>query len=284
MAFAIIPLAAAAFPSKAGTLANVGFSGGLEAYHLREIESTGTRLLSETGNRYTMSIFIDSADQLRNTTPLIFHVEASGYFGRVNYDGKSQSIDPVQSNIPLKSNTTYQGGRVEGLLGYQFDLSNSSRAFEFLGGLGTDFWNRHIDSTVTNTGVFVSGIDETYRVYYGKAAFGIRNPLLSSWQNRLRLGIKVPFRIDESIDLKAVGYDNNLKISPGNNYSFFITFSLNPKPTEKKSGVPIINAYYDSYRFNPSKSKTATRNGIPIQVWQPETHIDIIGLQIGYRF
>ena len=81
-----------------------------------------------------------------------------------------------------------------------------------------------------------------------------------------------------------MGYDSDLTLSPGNTFSGFIKLQLEPQSIDNKPGNLVINVYYDSFRFDPSKAKTVTRNGSPVQVWQPETHMDILGLQLGYRF
>jgi hypothetical protein len=264
--------------------ATVGLSGGLEEFRLKEFDSTGARLLSETGNRYVTSAFLDNAGRYDLETRLLYHLDAGIYWGQVNYDGKSQSVYPAQSNLPLMSRTDYQGGRAEAILGYRFKPPNIPHPVEVMGGLGLDVWSRSIHSATTSNGTLVSGIKETYNAYYGKIALGLSNLFPSSWHSHLQLGIKLPFYISEHINLSKVGYDSDLTLSPGNTYSEFIKLALEPQPKDNKSGNVVISIYYDGFRFDPSKAKTATYNGSPVQVWQPETHIDIFGLQIGYRF
>lgn len=279
-----LTMALASSPSVGSPVATVGLSGGLEAFHLKEIDSSGVRLLSETGNRYVTTAFLDNGDKYQPETPLIYHLEASAYWGQVDYDGKSQSIDATQSNLPLMSQTDYRGGRAEALVGYGFSPFTNPRAIEVLGGLGVDSWNRSIHNATTANGTLVSGIEETYTAYYGKVALGLRDLISVSWHSHLQFGIKMPFSISEDINLSQVGYDNDLTISPGNRYSGFVSLLLEPQAEDKKPGNLVINVYYDGFRFDPSKPKTATRNGSSDQVWQPETHIDVFGLQIGYRF
>lgn len=268
----------------AAPVATVGLSGGLEAFRLKEVDSTGTRLLSETGNRYVTTAFLDNGDKYEPAASLLYHLEASAYWGQVDYDGKSQSVDPAQSNLPLMSHTDYQGGRAEALLGYRLRPSSSSRSLEVMGGLGVDSWNRSIHNATASNGTLVSGIKETYNAYYGKIALGLSNLYPSTWHSHLQFGIKMPLSITEDINLSEVGYDNDLTVSPGNTYSGFINLVLEPQPKDNKTGNLVMSVYYDGFRFDPSKAKTVTRNGSPIQVWQPETHIDIFGFQIGYRF
>jgi len=269
---------------KAAPIATVGLSGGLEAFWLKEIDSSGSRLLLETGRRYVTTAFLDDGGKYDPEASIHYHLEASAYWGQVDYDGKSQSVDPTQSNLPLMSKTDYRGGRAEALLGYRIKPMAGPHGLELIGGLGVDGWNRTIHNATASNGTLVSGIEEKYTVYYGKIALGLINLYSSSWHNQLQLGIKMPFNISEEINLSNVGYDNNLTISPGNTYSGFIKLQLEPPSKNKKTGNLVINVYYDGFRFDPSRSKTVTRNGSPVQVWQPETHMDILGFQIGYRF
>jgi len=268
----------------ASPIATVGLSGGIEAFRLKEFDSSGTRLLSETGNLYVTTAFLDDGDKYGLEKSLHYHLEASVYWGQVDYDGISQSIDPSQSNLPLMSQTEYRGGRTEAMLGYRLKTLNSGLTLELIGGLGWDGWNRRIYSAYSSNGTYVSGIEETYNTFYGRLALGLSNLFKSRWHDQLIIGIKAPFNITEDINLTAVGYDNDLTLSPGNHISGFIYYQLEPHPENNKAGNPVIRIYYDGFRFDASKAKTVVRNGSPIQVWQPETHIDVLGLQLGYRF
>jgi hypothetical protein len=261
-----------------------GISGGVESFHLKEIGSTGTRLVSETGNRFVATALFDNYKRYESEIPLLYHLEASVYLGQVNYDGQSQSLDPAQNNLPVRSQTDYQGGRAEALLGYRFNPSVVPRGIELLGGLGVDSWNRRIQDGTASNGTQISGIKETYRAYYGKAAVGFADLFSPTLHSHLLFGIKMPLNINEEVNLSNLGYDNDVSVSPGNTYSGFIYLVLEPQSKNGSPGNMIFSAYYDGFRFDPSKSKTATRNGSSIQIWQPETHIDVFGVQIGYRF
>lgn len=260
-----------------------GLSGGLESFHLKEI-SNGSRLLAESGNRYVITALLDNRDRYDPQTTLLYHLEAASYWGQVDYDGQSQSVDPTQSNLPFNSQTDYQGGRGEALLGYRFMPSLLPRSIEVLGGIGLDTWSRRIKDGTTANGTPVSGIKEVYRAYYGKIALAMSDLFPSSWHNHLQAGLKMPFSINEDVSLRAAGYDSDVSLSPGNSISGFIKLVMESRPDKDKTGNLLISVYYDSFRLDSSPSKTVTLNGNPIQVWQPETHIDIFGVQAGYRF
>jgi hypothetical protein len=261
-----------------------GLSGGLEYFHLKEISSSGSRLLSESGERYVVTAILDNQDRYNLKTPFFYHLEAAAYSGEVNYDGQSQSVSTAQGNQPFRSHTDYEGGRAEAMLGYRVKPSMLPRAIDLLGGVGFDGWSRHIKDGTTANGTVVSGIKENYYVYYGKLALGMTELFPLSWHNHLQAGIKMPFRIDEDVNLRAAGYDNDISLSPGNTYSGFVRLVMEAPPAAGKTGNLLVSFYYDGTRFDHSPSKTVTQNGNPVQVWQPETHIDIFGVQVGYRF
>ena len=259
-------------------------SGGIEVFKLKEIGSSGTRLLSESGNRFVVNAIFDNRDRYDMQSHTLYHLEAGIYLGQVDYDGQSQSIAGPTQNSPFKSKTDYIGGRGEALLGYRFNPTALPVPLDILGGLGTDNWGRHIQDGTTDNGTAVSGITEIYHVYYGKIAAGLTNIFPVSWGNHLQAGLKIPFSISEHVNLQELGYDNDLTLSPGSSYSGFIKLVMEPRPAPGRHGNLLISIYYDGLRFDPSPSKTVGHSGTVVQVLQPETHIDIYGVQIGYRF
>lgn len=263
---------------------SIGLSGGLEVFNLKEFDSSGSRLLSEAGDRYVTTVLLDKSRAYNHEASLLYHLEAAAYWGQVSYDGQTQSLDPAQSNLPVTSDTDYQGGRAEALLGYRFQRSIIPQTIEVAGGLGVDGWSRRIADGTASNGILVSGIHEVYRTYYGKVALGLTHLYPSNWYSHLRLGLKIPFNISEDVGLQNLGYDSDLTVSPGNAYSGFVTLLFEPQANPDKPGNLFFSVYYDGFRFDPSKAKTATHNGSPIPVWQPKTQIDVYGLQIGYRF
>ena len=269
-----------ASPCWADMTTKVGISGGLELF--REKEFVGTAV-KETGNRYIATAFLDNGGKYDINTTLLYHLEASTYLGQIDYNGRTQSSIPSQNNLPLSSKTDYLGGQAEGILGYRFKISGSPHAIELLGGLGIDTWRRDIHDSTASNGTPTSGITESYNVYYGKIALGYSG-MLHNWHSHLIIGFKEPLKIIEHVNLIRAGYDNNVTLHPGNRYSGFIKVEFEPQLKDGKTGNWIISVYYDGYRFDPSDSKPATLNGVSNQTSQPETHIDVYGLQIGYRF
>lgn len=266
------------------TKPSLGFSGGVEHFHEAEFSGSGSRLLSESGGRYLITALLDDKERYNRDVSFFYHIEASAYLGQINYNGRSQSLDPAQNNIPLDSKTNYQGGRTEALVGYRFKPFTIRHPVEVIGGVGFDGWSRRIQDGTAANGTLVSGIQETYRATYGKIALGLTDVIPSTWHNHLQFGLKTPFSITEDVGLRDLGYDNDVSLSPGNTYSGFIKLIMESPPDKDHPGTMLFSVYYDGFRFNPSDSVTAFQNGNPVQVYQPETHIDIIGAQLGYHF
>lgn len=258
-------------------------SGGLEYFHLQELNTGGARLLAETGYRYVIRATLDSAGRYDPVARLLYHLELAGYAGPVDYDGQSQSIDPHQNNLPFSTTTHYQGVRAEAVGGVRLTPETMSRSLDLIGGLGADTWRRQIDSGTTAAGTAVSGVEEIYQVVYAKAGLGMSDLWSGRWHNYLQAGLKLPIKVNEDVNLRAVGYDRNLSLSPGNAYSGFAELTLEA-PADGTCGNLLLSLYYQGLRFDPSPSKLASRGNTVVSVWQPETHIDVFGLQLGYRF
>lgn len=260
-------------------------SGGVEYFHLKELDSNGSRLLAETGTRYAISAALDNASRYDPLTPWLYHAEITAYTGQVDYDGLSQSIDPTENNLPFGTDTNYLGARAEAQLGYQVRPAVLSHALQLIAGLGVDGWRRRIHTGFTANGIQVSGTEEIYRAFYGKAALGIADLWSGGWHNQIQAGVKLPIRIVEDVNLRAVGYDNDLSLSPTNAYSGFARLTLEaPRPRNAAGGNLLLSLYYEGLRFDPSPSKLVSRGDTLVSVWQPETRIDVFGVQVGYRF
>jgi hypothetical protein len=272
-------------PAQAGSAVAPAISGGVEYFHLKELGSNGSRLLAETGARYAISAALDNASRYDRLAPWLYHAEITAYTGQVDYDGVSQSTDPTQNNLPFGTDTNYLGARAEALLGYRVKPAALSHALELIAGLGLDGWRRRIHTGFTANSTRVSGTEEIYRVFYGKAALGLTDLWSGGWHNQLQAGVKLPIRIDEEVHLRAVGYDNDLNLVPANAYSGFARLTLEaPHSPGAGGGNLLLSLYYEGLRFDPSPSKLVSRGDTLVSVWQPATHIDVFGVQVGYRF
>lgn len=270
--------------TQAGALMNdsdLTIQFGVEHFHLEEISGAGKRFLEESGPRYVLSGRF--GNETHPNAVRLYHLEAAAYTGTVDYNGQTQSVDPAKSNIALNSETEYQGGRLEAMLGYRFRPPLFPQGLDTLVGVGLDNWRRHVKGGLDATDTPVSGIEENYRVYYSRFALGIHGPDSSAVRLHLQAGLTLPLTISEDVKLKQLGFDHDTTVSPGNAVSGFVALNLESRPAWLKSDSLLLTLYYDGYRFKRSDSETVTRSGTPYQVSQPKTEIDIFGLQVGCR-
>lgn len=272
--FAHSPGAAA----KGGSLApGIGINLGVEYYAWEEFDQSGTSLLRESGPRGSLSLSIDNVT--RPDAGIVYRVYGHGYYGDVNYDGQTQF------SVPVTSNTRYIGGGVEADGGYRFANVFDTYSFDVTGAAGVDAWQRRIADAQTATGDFVNGSTEDYRIVYvklGVALFHVRH----RWANYVQLGVKRPVDSREVAHIN-LGVANRLTLSPKNQVSFYLRWQIT-RLNNKQERTVSAAFYYESFRFDPSASVTAREqlNGSIQQVsaYQPESHQDVFGLEIGYYF
>jgi len=236
--------------------------GGFERFRWQEFDN-GARLLEESG---TLLAIGATWNNFRRSDPgTLYNLNGRRYLGQVNYDGQACTLSG--SCVPSKTRTNYDGLQGEGLAGYHF---GDQFGFDLLAGVGGDIWLREIKDTATASG----GI-ENYLILYTKLGAGLSiNNEQSAY--RFHLGIKYPFFTYEHAD----GVDGGVDLSPGKRMSGFAKFDAEfGAKNQTHFGLTI---YYDSYRFSTSPREPATIGGIPALVWQPESHMDIIGVQLAY--
>ncbi len=124
------------------------------------------------------------------------------------------------------------------------------------------------------------GGDEDYYAFYAKFGLGYFHEMGQA-RHYLQAGLKYPFYVYE------YGYQvatDNVTLNPKGRVSFFAKYQWEfGSTTHKRWGATL---YYDSYRFSQSDPETDTANGVPTGyiVWQPESHQDVYGLQVGLYF
>jgi len=231
----------------------VELGGGIESYRWEEFADDGSKLLSETGQRF----FIE----LKGTN----HVEQRWwqdfscrlYSGTVDYDGQTMSA------IPITTNVDYNGVRAEIGFNYLTERSKSRLTdgdWLLRFGVGVDSWRRGLQDTTISGGIPVSGYSERYLVSYATVA---GQYLGSGW--RAGLGVMAPYYISEEVSiisgttLHPVG-----QLSPFANVELFV-----------KSRWSVI-LKYDSYRF----AKSDVSGGY----YQPKSSSDILSASVRYHF
>jgi hypothetical protein len=233
---------------------------GIEDFRWREFEG-GARLLEESGARYSLGIGLESPMSPDSLT--VFSAEGKLYFGTVDYDGQACNV-LTGVCVPSVSETDYDGIMAEASVSrrYPKDLGG---AFEVFGAVGIDAWTREIKSTAAATGGW-----EDWTVFYGRVGAGWRTSAYA-----LRAGVKLPLAVNEATDIGA-------DLEPKGRASLFIGFTATLHDSMRQSWA--ISAFYDSYRFAESDRVLVLTNLGLLEVWQPESHQDVLGLHLTGRW
>ena len=263
-----------AFVTAQGTSASdfeKGFTLGVESFHWEEFDG-GDSLLTEEGPRLTVGAFI--GDALTVERGQFFSAQGGLYFGTVDYDGQT-----IETGEPVKTDTEYVGFKAELLTGYRF---GGRVAVDLLGGVGVESWVRSLQDSRLSDGTRVVGYDENYTVFYLKAGPGLA---FGSEANRGRLagGLKYPLITREVVDTSSLGCDGDLELEPKPAASAFLSYD---QRFRLQSGRDLrLGVYYDSYRFDRSDPDYTYCAGIGYAGFvQPESHMDVVGLQLGLGF
>ncbi len=236
---------------------------GVEKFRWQEFNN-GSRILEERGTLFNIGATLST---FRRSDPgTLYNLNGRLYLGQVDYDGQACNI--ISNNcIPSKTHTNYNGLQGEGLAGYHF---GDQFGFDLLGGAGIDNWIREIKDTAT-----AGGAIEDYVIFYAKLGAGL-SINSEQWAYRFHAGIKYPFLTYEHSDAA----DNGVDLTPGKRVSGFAKFDAEfGAKNQPHFGLTI---FYDSYRFGMSPRESVTIQGLPKLMWQPESHMDIIGAQLAY--
>lgn len=249
----------------------VSIAGGVEQFRWREFDTDKRELLEESGQRFSVMLAYDNLRRL-NSGP-VYSLGGKFYLGAVDYDGETQL-----TSIPVQSTTTYFGAQVDALGGYRF--AHRLHGLDLLAGGGLDFWLRSIDDTYVQGLGQVSGADEDYYVFNAKLALGYFHEMGGA-RHYLQAGVKYPFYVYEYA--YQAGADD-VTLHPKGRASLFARYQWEfGSAARTRWGATL---YYDSYRFSQSDVKIDTINGMPTGyiVWQPESHQEVYGLQVGLYF
>jgi hypothetical protein len=244
------------------------FEAGAEVFSWREYEDSGRRLLSENGPRFRLSAAYGNF--LTAPAGLLFDVGVTGQTGDVDYDGQDNSGRSVATT------TRYRGYGVKAQAGYRRPFARAGLAIDVFGALELTGWRREIHSGVNAIGQSVGGFIEDYTVVSGRLGFGLTHPA-GHVPARLAVGLKVPLDIDEDVVVSG----RRVALEPGRRVSAFASWQLSLAPAT--DGTPFgtyLHLYWNAHRFDRSPAR-ATGD---LSVWQPESHMDEIGLALGVKY
>ena len=237
--------------------------GVLESFTWREFDDSGAQLVRESGPLFGIGLaYSHEFENKLKLTP-----KGEFFFGSVDYDGQTQTGEPVTSTVG------YFGLTLEGDLGRKFKVSQSF-SLEPFGGLGLRWWLRDIKNGKTSTGATASGYTEGWTTFYGR--LGVRSVIDYSGGTQLfaEAGLKLPFYNANTAYLSDAGLGPDVTLHPGNSPSSFAEVGM--QINKFKASI-----FYDGMRF--SKSAVVDIGG-GLGVYQPKSTADIYGVKIGASF
>jgi hypothetical protein len=244
------------------TLVSVG--AGPEYFSWKEFDSAGRQVLEEKGYRAAAWLHLD---QVRNA-PILFGYSGKLYGGIVNYDGETLDIPP----IPVTTDTGYFGLQNEGSVTWHYSMP-SGVLFDLKSAIGLDLWRRSIKNPFSNSEQI-----EDYAIYYLKIGPGFSYSFARNQNLWMNVGGKIPVYTFENAHLNMLGFNQNPFLHPGKQPWFYLILGCRMNARWEIAGE------YDSYRFSQSLKEPVTKNGVPFLVYQPESHMDLIGIHASYYF
>ena len=242
----------------------LGLHLGLEHFRWEERDDSG-KLLDETGPRARAAITLDNF--LRPGEGAVYRLEVQGYYGRVDYDGQTQT------GTPLKTDVDYAGGLAEGRIGYRFEIIRGTYGLDLLGGVGFETWERDIREGLLPDGTTVQGYREEYRIGYARFGLGLADLAGPDWFGRLELGARYPLKVEEEISDPI-----NADLNPAREVSLYVSYEVARTP---ESGPSIgVTFYYDSFRLKESPVGSSDIG----PVLQPDSDMDVVGIRLGVFF
>ncbi|MDX1336174.1 MAG: hypothetical protein R3312_10345 [Gammaproteobacteria bacterium] len=251
----------AASYSETGNTGRTSIYLGVQDYYWDERDDPGSliggseQLLEENGLLFELGVTFDNEDARK--AGMIYNIDTRVTTGTVDYDGQTQAGDPASTDVD------YLSWDLEGNFGYRFAAA-SSTFLDLQGGIGYDYWRRELKPTTIssgpNAGTPVSGLTEHYKLLYVRLSGGLFIPG-QSWDNHLRIGLRGPLYIEETIDeLPGLTLEPKMQPSP------FAEWQLVYRDNTERSKYG-LSVYYEETRFDRSDA-VAYGGGY---VWQPES-------------
>lgn len=250
--------------AEANVKANAEFSVqlGVEDFRWREFDA-GNQIVKESGPRLILGL--GARAPLSTSTAIPVAIELSGrlYFGEVDYDG--QACDLFGNCALHRTDVEYAGVTGEALV----VLAQTERdGWEVFAGGEVDTWKRDVQRRGN-----VSGANEDWLVMSVKGGVGWRWAT-DGLRYGARAGARFPFFTDETVL-------DDVELEPDGRFSPFAALWLGPggeRPTWA------VNLYYNSYRFGESDHELVATNLGILEIWQPESKQDTVGLTLSVYF
>jgi len=229
-----------------------------EQFEWREYNRDGGQLLKESGPR----VGLQWERETRHTAAPDWSIRALVYFGDVDYDGQTQLGEPIEST------TEYHGIQADTALRFPVVLSEYAKIIPFAGA-GAHTWMRQLDNT---RGFTETGYDEWWVDMYAQAGLDFR------WQQTrgeffTRVGLRYSFYLRAEYDFVLPDGTDNANVEPGANVAFFGECGF------RANGYS-VSLFAEETTYDQSDTKTYSS----VDVFQPESEQQILGLQLGVVF
>ena len=236
------------------------FGVSVSDFKWAEYSDAGNRLLQETGQIYGMDMDVVSLGRRFG-----WQGGAEAFLGEVDYDGRTWSEVPVQTDV------LYAGGAMygDGVVCFRPVPGLMLKSFA---GLGAKAWLRDLDDTQTAAGVPVQGAEEWWGCVYGRLGVGGNLVFCGDWEVFTSGGVKLPIYAGSEVDFQLSGSDWT-GLEPEMTVSGFGDVGLR----WRQLGIKLS---CDFLRFDRSDSVSAGRYNL----YQPESKADVYKAELFWSF
>ena len=238
----------------------VDFGISVSDFKWSEYSDAGSRVLEETGQIYGLDMDVASLGRRFG-----WQGGAGAFLGEVDYDGRTWSGSPVETDVLYVGGTFYGDGVV-------CFRPASGLVLKSFAGLGVQAWLRDLEDTRTEAGVPVQGAEEWWGCVFGRLGAGFQYGFLSDYELFASGGVKLPIYTRNEVDFHLNGSDWT-GLEPEMTVSGFGEAGL----CWRQVGVKIS---WDTLRFDRSDSVDAGTYNL----YQPESSADVYKAQLFWRF
>jgi len=236
------------------------FGVSVSDFRWSEYSDAGNRVLEETGQVYGLDMDVASLGRRFG-----WQGGAGAFLGEVDYDGRTWSGSPVETDVLYAGGTFYGDGVV-------CFRPVSGLVLKSFAGMGAQAWLRDLDDTQTEAGVPVQGAEEWWGCVFGRLGAGFQYGFLSDYELFASGGVKLPIYARNEVDFHLNGSDWT-GLEPEMTVSGFGEAGLCWRQVGFKLSC-------DFLRFDRSHSVSAGTYNL----YQPESKADVYTAELFWRF
>lgn len=213
----------------------------------------GNQLLKESGMVYRLGV----KGTVFNIKGIQLVADGNFRVGSIDYDGHTWG------GTPVKTDTRYVGMELRPMLQKEFVINNQ---FSVVGGLGLgyDLWNRNLKETSNATG-YTEVWEQFYLPVQAQAKYRVNQDLSLTAGLEYRFNLRTTNRVD--------AFDATVKPKSGTHYT------LQAGMEYKKFTLTGFYRYDKWKQSDPEYSPV-----LGVDVLQPESKRELLGIALGYKF